>query len=265
MLSESIFKIRRIMDINNKTIIVTGAARGLGQAIAMHLASQGAQIALIDLNFDDLEQTYQHIISTDGKAIAYACDVSSEQEVTATIKQVSDDFGPIHGLVNNAGILRDGLLVKAKEGKIINTLSYEKWQSVINVNLTGVFLCGREVVASMIEHSVQGVIINIASISRAGNFGQSNYAAAKAGVVALTTTWSKELVRYGIRSTAIAPGMIRTEMTEAMKPEAQARMTSGIPAGRMGTVNEIARTVGFIFENDYFNGRVLELDGGLRL
>ena len=253
------------MDINNKTIIVTGAARGLGRAIATHLASQGARIALIDLNMDDLEQTYQQITSEGGKATAYAGDVSSEKEVKATIKQVSDDFGPIHGLVNNAGILRDGLLVKAKEGKIIDTLSYEKWQSVINVNLTGVFLCGREVAASMVEHSAQGVIINIASISRAGNFGQSNYAAAKAGVVALTTTWARELARYGIRSAAIAPGMIETEMTGAMKPEAQAKMTSGIPAGRMGTVDEIARTVGFIFENDYFNGRVLALDGGLRI
>ena len=174
-------------------------------------------------------------------------------------------FGAIHGLVNNAGILRDGLLVKAKDGKIIDTLSYDKWQSVINVNLTGVFLCGREVAASMIEHHIQGVIINIASISRAGNFGQSNYAAAKAGVVALTTTWARELARYGIRSAAIAPGMIKTEMTEAMKPEARAKMTSGIPVRRMGNPEEIAETVSFIFGNDYFSGRVLELDGGLRI
>ena len=253
------------MDINNKMIIVTGAARGLGQAIAIHLASHGARVALVDLNTDDLEQTYQRILSAGNKAKAYACNVASEIEVKTTVKQVFDDSGCIHGLVNNAGILRDGLLVKAKDGKIIDTLSYEKWQSVINVNLTGAFLCGREVAASMIEHSVQGAIINITSISRAGNFGQSNYAAAKAGVVALTTTWARELARYGIRSAAIAPGMIRTEMTEAMKPEAQAKMTSGIPAGRMGSPDEIARTVGFIFENDYFNGRVLELDGGLRL
>lgn len=253
------------MDINNKTIIVTGAARGLGQAIAIHLASQGAQVALIDLGVDDLDQTYQHILSAGGKAIAYGCDVANEKNVKDTVKQVSDDFGQIHALVNNAGILRDGLLVKAKDGKIIDTLSYEKWQSVINVNLTGVFLCGREVAAHMVEDNIRGAIINIASISRAGNFGQSNYSAAKAGVVALTTTWARELARYGIRSAAIAPGMIETEMTGAMKPEARAKMNAGIPAGRMGTPDEIARTVEFILQNDYFNGRVLELDGGLRL
>ena len=253
------------MDINNKTIIVTGAARGLGQATATHLASLGAQIALIDLDAPPLEQTCEQILSSGGRAAVYACNVAAEDDVKAAIKQVSDDFGPIHGLVNNAGILRDGLLVKAKDGKIIDTLSYEKWQSVINVNLTGVFLCGREVAANMIKHHIQGVIINITSISRAGNFGQSNYAAAKAGVVALTTTWARELARYGIRSAAIAPGMIKTEMTKAMKPEALIKMNAGIPAGRMGSPDEIARTVGFIFENDYFNGRVLELDGGLRL
>ena len=253
------------MDIKNKTIIVTGAARGLGQAMATHLASQGARIALIDLDAPPLEQTCKKIISRGGQAATYACNVAKEEDVRATIKQVSDEFGPIHGLVNNAGILRDGLLVKTKDGKIIDTLPFEEWQSVINVNLTGVFLCGREVAASMIESNVHGVIINIASISRAGNFGQSNYAAAKAGVVALTTTWARELARYGIRSAAIAPGMIETEMTGAMKPEARAKMNAGIPAGRMGSPDEIAGTVEFIFENDYFNGRVLELDGGLRL
>lgn len=144
-------------------------------------------------------------------------------------------------------------------------LSFDKWQAVINVNLTGVFLCGREVAASMIESGSQGVIVNIASIAREGNFGQSNYSAAKAGVSAMTVTWSKELAKYGIRCAAIAPGVIETEMTGSMKPEAKARLTAGIPVGRMGTPEEIAQTVGFIFENNYYNGRVLELDGGLKL
>ena len=253
------------MDIKNKTIIVTGAARGLGQAMAIYLARDGAQIALLDLDTEILEHTRQKILAIGGTASAYSCNVADENSVKTTIKQVSDDFGHIHGLINNAGILRDGLLVRAKQGKVIDTLSYDKWQSVMNVNLTGVFLCGREVAAHMIEKRVHGVIINIASISRAGNFGQSNYSAAKAGVVALTTTWARELARYNIRSAAIAPGMIETEMTGAMKPEARAKMNAGIPAGRMGTPGEIARTAKFIFKNDYFNGRVLELDGGLRL
>ena len=255
------------MELNNKNIIVTGAARGLGRSMVEYLAKKGANIALIDLEGDALEdlcslmkQKHKQL-----RIIALPTNVSEEQEVIIAVKKASGYLGSLNGLINNAGILRDGLLVKAKEGKIIDKLSYDKWQSVINVNLTGVFLCGREVAASMIETGSAGAIINIASISRAGNFGQSNYSAAKAGVVALTMTWSRELARYGIRCAAIAPGMIATEMTGAMKPEAKAKMTAGIPVGRMGTPEEIARSVSFIFENEYFNGRVLELDGGLRI
>ncbi|OED43169.1 3-oxoacyl-ACP reductase [Endozoicomonas sp. (ex Bugula neritina AB1)] len=253
------------MDINDKNIVITGAARGLGKAIALLLAKRKANITLLDLDSEDLHNTARDIEKLGVKALPIPTDVTSETQVVASIKKASDTLGAIHGLINNAGILQDGLLVKSKEGKIISTLSYDQWQSVINVNLTGVFLCGREVAANMIELGTKGVIINITSISRAGNFGQSNYAAAKAGVVALTTTWSKELARYGIRSTAIAPGMIATEMTGSMKPEALDKMNAAVPAGRMGTPEEIAKTAAFILENDYFNGRVLELDGGLRL
>lgn len=253
------------MDINRKHIIVTGAARGLGKAISIRLAQQGANVTLLDLDSEDLHNSAQEIEQLGVKTLAIAADVASEEEVIAAVEASSNALGPVHGLINNAGILRDGLLVKAREGKVISKLSYDQWQSVINVNLNGVFLCGREVAANMIETGTPGVIINIASIARAGNFGQSNYAAAKAGVVALSVTWSKELARYGIRSAAIAPGMIATEMTGSMKPEALEKMNSAIPAGRMGSPEEIAETVAFIVRNDYFNGRVLELDGGLRL
>jgi len=133
------------------------------------------------------------------------------------------------------------------------------------VNLTGVFLCGREAATHMVEQQNPGVIINISSVSRAGNIGQSNYSAAKAGVAAMTTTWAKELARYGIRSAAIAPGFIQTEILDAMKPEALEKMAAGIPLKRTGQAHEIAHAAKFIFENDYITGRVIEVDGGIRL
>ena len=161
-------------------------------------------------------------------------------------------------------IRRDGLLLKVKDG-VMTKMSLAQWQAVIDVNLTGVFLCTREVAAKMIELNQQGAIINISSISRAGNVGQTNYSAAKAGVAAATVTWAKELARYGIRVAGIAPGFIETEMTLGMKPEALEKMTAGIPLKRMGKVEEIAHSAAYIFENDYYSGRILELDGGLRI
>jgi 3-oxoacyl-[acyl-carrier protein] reductase len=158
-----------------------------------------------------------------------------------------------------------GMLVKVKDDEIVDRLSLQQWQQVIDINLTGVFLCGREAAASMIRGAAGGVIINISSISRAGNIGQSNYAAAKAGVAALTTTWARELARYKIRSAAIAPGVFETEMVASMKPEAHQRITSSVPLERTGAVTELAHAVRFIIENDYYSGRILELDGGLRL
>jgi 3-oxoacyl-[acyl-carrier protein] reductase len=128
-----------------------------------------------------------------------------------------------------------------------------------------VFLCGREAAATMIETGSRGCIVNISSISRAGNMGQTNYSAAKAGVAAMAVAWARELARYGIRAASIAPGFIGTEMVMAMKPEARDKLTAGIPLGRIGDPDEIAATVQFIFENDYVNGRCLDVDGGLRL
>ncbi len=180
------------------------------------------------------------------------------------VAQVVNDFGALHGLVNNAGILRDGLLLKVKDGQV-SKMSLAQWQAVIDVNLTGVFLCTREVAAKMVELKCEGAIVNISSISRAGNMGQTNYSAAKAGVASATVVWAKELARYGIRVAGVAPGFIETEMVASMKPEALEKMTAGIPLRRMGKPLEIAQAVAFIFENDYYSGRILELDGGLRL
>lgn len=148
---------------------------------------------------------------------------------------------------------------------MIDKLSLAQWQAVIDVNLTGTFLCGREGAALMARHGEGGVIINISSIARAGNVGQSNYAASKAGVAALVVTWARELSRHDIRVMGIAPGVFATEMTAAMKPEAMDRMRQAIPAACLGQASQLADTVRFIFGNDYLSGRMIELDGGLRL
>lgn len=252
------------MHLNDKVIIITGGCQGLGRSMAEYFASKGAHLALVDLNPEKLDAAVTACKAHGVKARAYLCNVADEEQVTHTVAKIADDFGAIHGLINNAGILRDGLLLKVKDGEMIK-MSLAQWQAVIDVNLTGVFLCTREVAAKMVELKNQGAIINISSISRAGNVGQTNYSAAKAGVAAATVTWARELARYGIRVAGIAPGFIETEMTLGMKPEALEKMTSGIPLKRMGRPEEIAHSAAYIFENDYYTGRILELDGGLRL
>lgn len=252
------------MQLNDKVVVVTGAGRGLGRAIASMLASQGAKIACVDLNPDDLRDTVSLCQQVGGDGKAYECNVAREEDVIALFDQVVSDFGTLHGVVNNAGITRDGLLVKAKDGDI-SKMSLQQWQTVIDVNLTGVFLCGREAAARMIHLGVdEGVIVNISSLARHGSFGQSNYSAAKAGVIALAEVWAKELARYNIRTGAVAPGTINTDMLAAMKPEARDRLINAVPLKRLGEPEHIAMSVKFIFENSYFTGRCIDTDGGLR-
>ena len=252
------------MDITGKVIAITGAGRGLGRAIALRLASQGAVLALIDVNRADLEVTEAEVRSRDGRCALFVCNVADEPEVEATFAAIEEQLGALHGLVNCAGILRDGMLIKMKEGKLVEKMSLSQWQAVIDVNLTGTFLCGREGAALMAKGG-QGVIINISSIARAGNIGQSNYAASKAGVASLVVTWGRELARHGIRVMGIAPGVFATDMTAAMKPEAMTRMQQAIPVGALGQGEQLAQTVQFILANDYLSGRIIDLDGGLRL
>jgi len=253
------------MDIAANTFVVTGAARGLGLAIAQSLAAQDANVMLADMDEAALARALGSLPKNNGKQSTIAANVTDEADVKALFDAAEAELGPVSGLVNNAGILRDAMLVKVKDGEVVDRMSLETWQSVIDVNLTGVFLCGREAAERMIISAQQGVIINISSVSRAGNTGQSNYAAAKAGVVALSTTWAKELARYGIRSASIAPGVFETDMVASMKPEAKARFVQMIPARRTGAVEELADAVSFIIKSDYYTGRVLELDGGLRV
>jgi 3-oxoacyl-[acyl-carrier protein] reductase len=233
--------------------------------MAKRLAGRGSNLALLDLDAAGLAAVRDSCRSLGVRAETYSANVAKESDVVATFDRVVADFGRLDGSIANAGILRDGLLVKAKDGEITGKLSLEQWQAVIDVNLTGVFLCGREAAERMIRQGSGGCIINISSLSRAGNFGQSNYSAAKAGVAALTVVWAKELARHEIRVNAIAPGFIKTEMVASMKPEILEKMAAGIPVQRLGDPDEIAATAEFIFANDYLNGRILEIDGGQRL
>jgi 3-oxoacyl-[acyl-carrier protein] reductase len=253
------------VDVLGKTVLVTGAGRGIGRALAAYFAGKSANLALLDMNGADLEETAE-ICAREGRtARCYVANAANETEVIATLDAIVRDFGRVDGLVNNAGIVRDAMLVKVKDGEVTGKMTLAQWQAVIDVNLTGVFLCARETAERMIRLKTGGVIVNISSISRSGNAGQTNYSAAKAGVAAMTVTWAKELARHQIRVGAVAPGFIRTPMVEGMKPEALAKVTAPVPLGRLGEPSEIAQAVGFIFENDFFTGRCLEIDGGLRL
>lgn len=252
------------MNLQGKTIVITGGAQGLGLEMAKMCAAQGAQLALIDMNESQLQQAKTEL-GNQATVRTYIANVAMEAEVEATFAAIDTDFDGIDGLINNAGILRDGLLLKFKDGELQSKMSLQQFQSVIDVNLTGVFLCGREAAASMVKRGRKGVIINMSSVARSGNMGQTNYAAAKAGVVAMTVTWARELGRYGIRVGAIAPGVIRTAMTDAMKPEARDRLEKMKPVGRLGEATEIAHTAKYIFENDFFTGRVVEIDGGISM
>ena len=253
------------MQIKGKTIVITGAARGIGRALAVRFANQGANIALLDLKAADLEPAAKQCTALGVRALAYAVDVSVEAQVSAALDSVVRDFGALDVIVNNAGIIKDALLIKVKDGEIVGKMTLQQWQAVIDVNLTGVFLGAREAAERMIKLAKGGVIVNISSISRQGNAGQTNYTAAKAGVASMTVVWAKELARYGIRVGCVAPGFTHTDILASMKPEVLEKLIAPVLLKRLGEPDEIAHAAQFIIENDFFTGRCLELDGGLRL
>jgi 3-oxoacyl-[acyl-carrier protein] reductase len=253
------------MDLNGKAVVVTGGARGIGKAIAAAFAGRGARIALLDLNADDLATARDELAARGAAVSAHTLNVAKEDEVIRAFDDVVATHGRLDVLVNNAGIIRDAMLVKVKDGAVVSKMSLAQWQAVIDVNLTGVFLCGREAAERMVGLGHGGVIINIASISKAGNAGQSNYSAAKSGVTAMTVTWAKELARFGIRAAAIAPGFIRTDLLANMPSEMLDKVTAPVPLKRLGLPEEVAHTAVYIAENDFFTGRSVDVDGGLRL
>jgi 3-oxoacyl-[acyl-carrier protein] reductase len=212
-----------------------------------------------------VEAAASEIEKLDVRASGYAVNVTDEKQVEETFAKIAAEFGQINGLINSAGIMRDGMLLKVKEGKVVNKMPLEQFQSVLDVNVTGTFLCSREAAAQMVETKSKGVIVNISSVSRAGNAGQTNYSASKAAVATMTVSWAKELARFGIRTGCIAPGLVETAMAAQMRPEMREMFIKSIPAQRLAEVEELAHAAKFIFENDYFTGRTLELDGGTRV
>ena len=252
------------MNLKDKVVAITGSGRGIGRSIALAFAARGSHIALLDVGQEDLSTTQRLCEELGVKAQTYLCNVTNEGEVAAALDGTLRDLGRLDVLVNNAGITRDALLIKVQDGELVSQMTLAQWQAVMDVNLTGVFLGAREAAARMVKLG-GGVIISISSISRHGNAGQTNYSAAKAGVAAMTVVWAKELARYGIRAGAIAPGFTHTDILSTMKPEMLERALAPIPLKRGAVPAEIAHAAVFIAENDYFNGRVLDVDGGLRI
>jgi 3-oxoacyl-[acyl-carrier protein] reductase len=246
------------MRLEELKIIVTGGAQGMGAHFAKRLRESGAQVAVGDVNEAGLAGLPDGIHRR-------RLDVASEADVQAFVAWAAAAMGGLNGLVNNAGILRDGLLVKKDRATgEVKTLSTADWNAVIGVNLTGATLMVREVVAHLArENTRPGVVVNLSSVARHGNRGQSNYVAAKAALAANTVTWAREFAPLGVRVGAVAPGMIETPMTQGMNKKARDALVTAVPVGRIGAPEDIWLAVKFVLECDYFNGRTVDVDGGL--
>jgi 3-oxoacyl-[acyl-carrier protein] reductase len=255
------------MQLSALKIIVTGAAQGMGAHFARRLAEAGAQVAAGDVLEEGLAQLAEATKGLPGKVHTRKLDVGNEAEVGAFVDWAYGAMGGLNGLINNAGILRDGLLVKKdKTTGEITKLSKDKWDAVVGVNLTGATFMVRDTVAKMVAAEQKpGVVVNMSSIARHGNRGQSNYVSAKAALAANTVTWSREFASFGVRVGAVAPGMIETPMTQGMNQKARDALVANIPVGRIGVPEDIWVAVKFVLECDYFNGRTIDVDGGLAM
>ncbi len=244
-----------LQQLREQVAIVTGASRGIGRAVAIALATEGAKVAVnYARSSEAAQQVVKEITEAGGEAIAIGADVSKTEEVDSLVKQTLEKFGRVDLLVNNAGITRDTLLLRMKP---------EDWQAVIDLNLTGVFLCTKAVSKLMLKQR-SGRIINIASVAgQMGNPGQANYSAAKAGVIGFTKTAAKELASRGVTVNAVAPGFIATDMTSDLDSEAILKF---IPLGRYGQPEEVAGMVRFLAADPaaaYITGQVFNVDGGM--
>jgi 3-oxoacyl-[acyl-carrier protein] reductase len=247
------------MDLSGKVIVVTGGAQGIGFAIARRCAQQGASVAIWDLREDAVASAIESVRSESPavQLIGFAVNVAQMASVHEAAQATLAHFGRIDGLVNNAGIVDDAQLTKMSEAQ---------WDRVIDVNLKGVFNCGRSTVDALAANG--GAIVNISSIvGLSGNFGQTNYAAAKAGVIGMTKTWSRELGRKGVRCNAVCPGFVDTMIVKDIPQNVIEEMVKAIPQRRMGQPSEIAAAVVFLLSDEasYINGAVLEVSGGLTL
>jgi 3-oxoacyl-[acyl-carrier protein] reductase len=239
-----------------RAAIVTGAGSGIGRAIALRFAEEGADIAAIDVNETTAAETAAAVQRLGRRGVALRADVSRSDDVEAAVTRAGASLGPITILVNNAGLTRD---------KTIRNLSEADWDLVLDVHLKGTFLCTKAVTARMREAGQGGAIVNLSSISgKIGNFGQANYASAKAGIVALTKVTAREFARYGVRANAIQPGMIDTPMTRALGDEHLARSVVETPLGRLGRPEEVAAVALFLASDlaSYVTGAIVEVTGG---
>lgn len=252
------------MKLAGARVLVTGGARGLGRQFVLDLAAAGAKVGACDVDSAGLDELRDQAADKGLDVWTTPADVADEADVERLFAEFAAAAGGIDAAVNNAGITRDALLVKVK-GDEVQRMSLQAWQQVVDVNLTGVFLCAREAATHMVRQGTGGVIVSLSSISRAGNVGQTNYSATKAGVAAMTVSMAKELARYGIRAVAIAPGFVATEMTEAIREDIRERIVSQIPVGRMASMEDISHALRFVLESEYVSGRVIEVDGALRL
>ena len=241
---------------DGKIAVVTGAARGIGQAIALKLASGGADVAVCDLQVEWLDETVKAVEALGRKALPLAVDVGNGEAVNACIDAVIKAFGRIDIMINNAGITKDTLLIRMSE---------EQWDDVLRVNLKGVFLFSRAVAKPMMRQR-SGAIVNIASIvGLIDGAGQCNYSASKAGVIALTKSTAKELASRGVRANAVAPGFIKSKMTDALPEEVRSNYLGLIPMARFGETEDIAKAVAFLASDEasYITGQVLSVNGGM--
>ncbi|AGK52620.1 3-oxoacyl-ACP reductase FabG [Bacillus sp. 1NLA3E] len=246
------------MRLSGKVAIITGAANGLGLSAAEIFAREGASVAIADFNEEVGNAKAQELADKGYRVDFFQVDVADQASVNAMVKNVLDTFGRIDILVNNAGITRDAMLAK---------MTLENFEKVIDVNLTGVFLCAQAVVPTMVAQG-WGKIINTSSVSGVyGNIGQTNYAATKAGVVGMTKTWAKELGRKGIRVNAVVPGFMETSMTATVPEKILDQLRTTIPLGQLGKPHDIANAYLYLASNesDYVNGTVLHVDGGIMM
>jgi len=251
------------MRLSDAKAIVTGAAGGLGGAFALELAREGASVVAGDTNAAGLRKLASEAEGMPGQIFVAKLDITDEESVAGFIATAAERMEGLNVLLNSAGIARDGLLISQGEDGELKKLPLAQWRKVVDVNLTGQFLMARELAAYVVKNDVRdAVIVNLSSIARAGNPGQSNYAASKAGLDACTRTWALELARYGIRVGGVAPGVTETGFLEGFSEEALARLRAGIPLGRLGRPEDIWRAVRFILEDDFFTGRTVEIDGG---
>ncbi|MBU0581122.1 MAG: 3-oxoacyl-[acyl-carrier-protein] reductase [Candidatus Margulisbacteria bacterium] len=244
------------LDLKSKVAVVTGSARGIGKAIATKFAQAGAKVVITDINVEQCEETAKEIAKLGVETLAIGCNVTKKDEVNNLMNKTKEKFGSIDIIVNNAGVTRDGLFVRMKE---------EDWDLVLNINLKGTFLCAQAAGTIMMKQR-KGKIINIASVSGIfGNAGQANYASSKAGVIGLTKVIARELAGRNVNCNAIAPGFIKTDMTDKLSDEIKANVEKQIPLGKMGTVEDISNVALFLAseESNYMTGQVLSVCGGL--